>query len=593
MKNRLITCSIISISSLLLSGCSFMEDLVNGFKTVNSISMIEEMTLAGGESRKLEYSYSPSTASIDSVSFVTDDKNVACVDEDGYVVGISVGRTKITLTILSNSKTVSASCLVNVTSEYESGKTSLNYTYDDYTDNNIYNIDSCPSIGNPKLLVIPVWFTDSKAYIRPDHKENVRQDIEKVYFGKEEDTGWNSVKTYYQYLSNNKLKLDGVVSNWYETTYSSREVKTNETTMKIVSSAVKWYFSTDNKNASRKDFDTNGDGFLDGVMLIYGAPDYGTSKSSNSNLWAYCFWMQTLNPNKYAPNENVFFWASYDFMYDNALSLVRTGYSFGGGDVSHQKLDSHTYIHEMGHVLGLDDYYDYSDDAYIAAGGFSMQDMNVGSHDPYSTLALGWSNPYIPVSSCTIKLKPFQSSNELILLSNKFNSTKSPFDEYMLLEYYTPDGLNNLDSTYTYSKNYPNGSRKSGIRLWHVDARLAQYNSYTDSFSSNLISDPTKGNVTHAMSNSYNSKDYGSVLGSKYYDYNILQLIHKNNKSNYRPTEFFSDSSLFVVNDTYKQSSYSKQFVKGSKMNNDSYLGWSFTILEMNNESITISLVKE
>ena len=51
------------------------------------------------------------------------------------------------------------------------------------------------------------------------------------------------------------------------------------------------------------------------------------------------------------------------------------------------------------------------------SGCFSMQDYNVGGHDPYSMMALGWVKPYIPTDSCEIKIKPFQTNHDLILLT--------------------------------------------------------------------------------------------------------------------------------------------------------------------------------
>lgn len=590
MKKKAIF-SLLIINSALLSGCSFIDDLYDSFGTVKSVTIDESITIQGGEEKLLTVSYEPKTANIDAMYFESKNENIAIVNEKGNVIGIDKGNTNVVLTIVSNSKTLSASCNVTVTSSYESSQTEMAYTIDQFTDNNVSTIDNCPTIGSPKLLIIPVWFTNSKAFINPSFKENVREDIKDTYLGSETDTGWHSVKTYYNQLSKGQLNLSGTVSNWYECGLSSEDVNDENDTMTLVNSAVSWYFKN-NSNDSRKNYDYNNDGYLDGVMLIYGAADYQTNtKTKNRNLWAYCYWLQKLNASKISPNPNVFFWASYDFMYGKETSFSRTGYSYGGGDTSHCVLDAHTYIHEMGHVFGLEDYYDYSENEFTPAGGFSMQDMNVGSHDPFSTLLCGWSKPYVPMSSTTIKLKPFQESNDVILLTNNSNFINSPFDEYLLLEYYTPTELNELDSTYVYRNKYPNGSKKSGIRLWHVDGRLTQY-SYTGYPSTNLISDPTKGNVSFAMSNSNNS-DYGSPLGEKYFKYNQLQLIHNDESVFYENQVYFTDSSLFYKNDSFTLSQFSSQFPNRSKMNNNKYLGWSFTINDINSEYATITITKQ
>ena len=53
-------------------------------------------------------------------------------------------------------------------------------------------------MGKANILVIPVWFTDSSNYILEDNKDNVREDIQTSYFGSNDETGWRSVKTYYE-----------------------------------------------------------------------------------------------------------------------------------------------------------------------------------------------------------------------------------------------------------------------------------------------------------------------------------------------------------------------------------------------------------
>ena len=57
--------------------------------------------------------------------------------------------------------------------------------------------------------------------------------------------------------------------------------------------------------------------------------------------------------------------------------------------MSHVIVDSHTFRHESGHIFGLEDLYDYSGN-YLPMGGFTLQVNNLGDHDPYSRLALGW-----------------------------------------------------------------------------------------------------------------------------------------------------------------------------------------------------------
>ncbi len=547
------------------------------------------ITISLNNSETLTATVLPSNASNKNVTWTSNDPLIATVN-NGVVSAKGLGNTTITVTTEDGNKTTS--CSVEVIEAYVPSKTKLSYTYDDYTYNS--GVDSCPNVGDPKLLIIPVWFSDSSTFI--SNKDNVRNDIETAYLGTNTETGWRSVKTYYQELSNNTVNLTGTVTDWYETntsykTYGTDDNSTSGTTS-LVNAATNWYF-TNNPSDSRLKYDTNNDGYLDGVILIYAAPDSSALNNDNyDNLWAYCFWTNN-NSSTSKPTPCTFFWASYDFMYgDNASS--RTGKSsYGSGNTSHCLIDTHTFIHEMGHVFGLDDYYDYSYQ-YNPAGGFSMQDYNVGSHDPYSVLALGWANPYIPTESCELTINTFQESKDLILLTPSWNSDNSPFDEYLLLELYSPTGLNEFDSTYKYYNSIQVPSTV-GIRLWHVDARLAYFSS-TSKSPSGLTTNPNKEAwVYHGMSNTYEGKDgqaYLSYMGESYYNYNLLQLIRNDTTETFRPKSLLSSLSLFRAGDTFTMSKYQTQFVNGTKLNSSKDLGWSFTVKSISNNQATISLAK-
>ena len=513
----------------------------------------------------------------------------------GNMNGFSIISSSTTTSTSNNS---SSSGSGDGSTSDELSKTKISYTYEDYQTNNIYLADNCPNVGNPKLLIIPIWFNDSSDFIAD--KDNVRNDIEKAYLGTNTETGWRSVRTYYQELSNNTVNLTGTVTDWYETNKSYKTYVTDDdtsVTTSLVNSATNWYF-TNNTSDSRLNYDTNNDGYLDGVILIYAAPDYGALDNDNyDNLWAYCYWTNNKSSTS-KPTPCTFFWASYDFMYGSNASSRTGKSSYASGNTSHCLIDTHTFIHEMGHVFGLDDYYDYSYQ-YNPAGGFSMQDYNVGSHDPYSVMALGWANPYIPTESCELTINTFQESKDLILLTPSWNNVDSPFDEYLLLELYSPTGLNEFDSTYSYHSNIE-GPNKVGIRLWHIDARLIYYTDYSSLTNlKGFTTDPTKGLcVHHAVGNTYygeSGQGYLSPLAqikSSYANQNLLQLIRNDVNETYKPTSSLSNSSLFYAGDTFSLDAYATQFANGTKLNSNEELGWSFTVKSIENNQATIQLIK-
>lgn len=495
----------------------------------------------------------------------------------------------------SNTSGKSSTSHIPFTTSIPSGnvKEPLEHEMSEYIDNNYFEFSNCPYNGEVKTLVIPIWFKDSNNFITTSaHKQTVLEDIEKGFNAKGTDLGWYSLSSFYEEESLGKLKVSAVVSDWYESSYSYVDVATEADQGKEISlmkTAVSSFFSS--SSYSRKDFDSDGNGYLDSVVFVYGCPDFRTlGRGDYDNLWAYTSWlMDSSQKSKSVPGMNVFMWCSYDFMYSSSDAYKKCGTSYGTGDTRFTEVDSHTFIHEFGHVLGLPDYYDYSDYNYTPAGCFSMQDWNVGAHDPFSSLLFKWSEVYKPTKSTTIEIKDFQSSHDLILLSS--HEVTSVFDEYFLLELYTPTGLNELDSEHRYAESREYGPSVPGIRLWHIDARLLNFVSYS-SFDSKYITDPTAHSgygVYWLESNSYGGNS-ASFAGKEYYNYNTLQLIRNNRVETYTPTSPIYNNDLFKEGSSFYQNTFRTQFVKGSRFNDGTTCEWSFSVEKIVDDTAIIEL---
>jgi M6 family metalloprotease-like protein len=206
-----------------------------------------------------------------------------------------------------------------------------------------------------------------------------------------------------------------------------------------------------NNQINYQDYDANNDGYIDGIYILYTAP---VSFSYGSDLWwAY----QDL----YAYYDDVF-----DQVEPNYFCWSGTDFLLEGDD----GINARTIIHETGHMLGLEDYYDYdTEDSYNQGGlgGADMMDNTVGDHNPFSKLLLGWIHPYVVTESMQLNLTPFIGSGDTILLINKWNNTL--FDEYLLISFYTPTELNYLDRYEIFSIN--------GIVIYHIDAKIGNSDS--------------------------------------------------------------------------------------------------------------------
>lgn len=70
------------------------------------------------------------------------------------------------------------------------------------------------------------------------------------------------------------------------------------------------------------------------------------------------------------------------------LRLASASTSFMNNDEKYY-VDSSTYIHETGHLLGLDDYYSYNPNTIGKVYGADMMDGNLGDHHLYQKFFWG------------------------------------------------------------------------------------------------------------------------------------------------------------------------------------------------------------
>lgn len=431
------------------------------------------------------------------------------------------------------------------------------------------------------ILVIPIWFLDSYKFIggvsldpkSPDYQENlqivrekqtnVREDIKKAFFGTNEETNYFSVKTYYEAESFGKMSFSGTVSEWYDCGWKVQAYIANLDLRDLFKNAVSWYFNTHPWD-SRKNYDYNSDGYLDDVVLILGAANRKTydyvENGDMTKVWAAKSSLTDKNQkdiNK--PGPNMYCWATYDFLYDASEALERAGTPYHYNYINDAYVDSTVLLHEVGHTFGPNDYYDYAGNVDWS-GSLNMQTDDKGTHDPYSAMALGWTNPIIPKESCTITIQDYQSSSDVILLTPKWNKYDSPFDEYILIEMVSPAGINYL--------GYKGASISSlpGIRVWHVNATL-----FDDT--NKVFTNTTEEGNFEAFNNSSKPGSEGGrncgaySLNPIYQEYSILHTIrHDENANNsncigYYPTTYIKYPDLFHKGDSFDMETYRHQFI--------------------------------
>lgn len=386
-------------------------------------------------------------------------------------------------------------------------KVDLELNYNDLSGTLSNNKSVMPSLGDANLLVIPVHLPGGNEY----KTDKVKSDIEKVFFGDKDDSslGFKSVKQYYSEASYGKLNLSGTVTDWFDATTLVSDVKditsgTEGTIVnKILRGAVDWASSSQGINL--KDFDNNEDGNIDGVYLVYDHLDWTTenyiqhesnpqfdSSTLNQAFWNFTYWDFYSESKNDKPSTSGFSWSSFDMMYTSYCERNKND-TPDLSDLSKIKLDSHTFIHEFGHLLGLEDYYSSSDSSYHPAGESTMMDQNIGDLDSYSKMLLGWVTPYVVygTSEITITNVSKNSGNSVIVIPSnyaeisqsvedaikgnridKFRYTFNPFSEYLMIDLYTPDGNNEQDTYGPYVFDRSAMANKVGVRIYHIDSRI-------------------------------------------------------------------------------------------------------------------------
>lgn len=432
------------------------------------------------------------------------------------------------------------------------------------------------TVGEQKFLIVPVVLANYKNSVRYSWTEAKLNDLNTAFFGNGEGTTFESVRSYFEKSSYGQLSITGEVTDVFESSFTYDELSSygKQSASKIIR---EWYSAQTNTALMRK-YDTDSDGFIDNCIFIY-------SNEQNSNrevmpFWAWCSAeMGTPNINK--PAVNNYMWASFFFM--NEMYSDRYNSS---------KLETHTYIHETGHLLGLDDYYCYdTKNPWNAAGKLDMQSYNVGDHNAFSKLTLGWIKPYVVTGNAKITLKTSSKYPEAILINNHWNG--SSYDEYLLIEYYTPFGLNEVDSQHAFNPSTKMYTNK-GLRIYHVDARFVK-TTVKDGYlvsSDNYVDTLTNGREYYTVVGASNSVER-SYLKSNVDKYRLLHLLDQgeNNKlNNGKGGTIYPNSTLWDGKKIFTPSS--KFFANGIGFNDGSKIGYSISVTGLTDEECVVTIAK-
>lgn len=409
----------------------------------------------------------------------------------------------------------------------------------DVTDQGYY-LDGCPTKGSPAVLVIPVEFKDATASSKGYTTEAIKN-----AFLKDGECDYYSVYDYYYISSYGQLSLDiTVLDYWFKPQYSS-SYYANATTdyygdemfvgdQMIMDEALA-YLST---FMDLSEFDSDGNSIIDAVVLI------NTLEIGDNDFnWAYRYWNYYTDSDGYyyeydGVSANDYLWASYQFLHE-----ADDGQDFDDPSA----MNTYTFIHEFGHVLGADDYYDTAgiDDPM---GGCDIMDIMKGDHNAFTKFNYGWittSRLVVTDTSVTLTLEDFSKNGDTIIIANSWDEKLGAYQEYYIVMYYTSNGLNDPDVGGGYFA-------RDGIVVYHVNAEL-----YEEEHDGTTYYDIYNNNTNY--SDEYGTKD------------NLIEFVVSGN-----------DTYTYVVGDT----------LPTVTDDNGNTLGYTFTVDALGEEYATITFTK-
>ena len=430
--------------------------------------------------------------------------------------------------------------------------------------------------GEMAMLVLPIRFTDSPNDVSIQDKTIY---VKNAFFGDPKTTKLESVASFYQKTSYGNFKITGDVAPWFtldiaHDQWRSKSSNQIEASRKMSLEALNEYRKT---GVDLSKYDLNHDGYIDSIYVVYDYPySKNASKSSNDELfWAYVDFIK--ENESVNPVVNAYAWSSLYF-------------ALGNGN----KVDASTFIHETGHILGLQDYYNTGSRDYChyqPLGFFDLMDSNQGDHSALSKYLLNWSSPKVLKANVegSITLSIFSNTGDYLLIPfGGYND--NPYAEYLLLEYFAPENLNTPNGLKyqdtdkdcnTVIFEYPN---VHGLKVYHVDARLGYYKKSPIGSANEkicFVGEEEGRDLSDAYVDFYYTNEIkDSEVNKRNVFYHLLESSGENSFKNGR---LASNSTLWGYGDTFGIDTFKDLAEKA---------GYTFKVTALGSKNITVTFSK-
>src|SRR5437879_7287427 len=260
----------------------------------------------------------------------------------------------------------------------------------------------------------------------------------------------HSVGSYYQEVSRGALTVNAtVIPMWFHSTHPMSDYGADSATgvddangpiYRLVTEAVRAADATVNF----AQFDTNGDGVVDHLMVVHAGAGQESSPSNKDLIWSHRWDVLDADPTTPGPQ-----------------SLTADGVKIYGYTMESEDFVIGTVVHEFGHDLGLHDLYD-TDGSSAGAGVWDIMSLGSWNGVPagsspahmsaWSLMRLGW------VAATDVSRALVGTAVDAVETSGKVFrlSLSGTTSEYFLIENRQPIG---------FDAALPG----SGLLIWHVD----------------------------------------------------------------------------------------------------------------------------
>ncbi|MBR4828382.1 MAG: M6 family metalloprotease domain-containing protein [Muribaculaceae bacterium] len=377
-----------------------------------------------------------------------------------------------------------------------------------------------PANGSRKIPIILVEFKDKKF-------NNTRQDIIDAML-----TGNESVGQYFRDQSNGVYQPDFDVYGIYTLSknreyYGGNSNGSDKGLGYLVTEACQLAAAD---GVSFKPYDTNNDDYCDVVIVIYAGVGEAQAYYEHPEAVWPCNWNLSsaayygmggtgaFRPNSGGPLVDMF--AVFNELHgsnDNTTTIDGIG----------------TFTHELGHCLGLPDFYDTGNGGHYGLGDWDIMCLGCYNNDgftppgysAYEKVFMGWINYITPVPGTYYTLPVFNqkqaATDKAVCIRSDLNQ-----NEFFILEYrkkqgwdrYAPgEGIMITHVTYNQDRwwgNTPNNQDIQLMTLMNADDSWSYYDEGTDLWPQNGKTEFTDNSTPAAK---LNMKANGSINGSAGY----------------------------------------------------------------------------